>query len=416
MSTFNPFGGVDLVAAANGNVHLLRALQGIQDQFLVVNGGPAVAPLKLSTGAVVAPPLSPFTVVGSQGKFVIDITPPQTIVQPSPLQKRLAGQFNIANAQVYYQLRSADDEAMSVNLVTYGQGTAVHIEILQPNTFKFWQMRSQYANSAWTSWQPFTDPSVCGPVQVWSGLITSTATSLVNQGCSYAGSSPLTQSGTSSQILVAATTWHAGSETLQYGAGSVDPGAFGLFYVYADDPARQGGSVLYVATSDVTDLVALDGRLYFGNITTASGGGGTGGGGGGGACVSGDSLITMWDGSKRPQRELWRGDRVRGIDGEIDTVVNVEMHAGMPCFINEFDNGIITKAFSSRHPLKYAGGGFGLNFEILPDEQFTTEHGVAKLKRKMLTFPQTVYAMTLDRSFTFWADGVGSHNARFMGK
>jgi hypothetical protein len=124
----------------------------------------------------------------------------------------------------------------------------------------------------------------------------------------------------------------------------------------------------------------------------------------------------MWDGSKQPQVELWRKDRVRGIDGEIDNIVDIEMFAGIPCFINEFDNGILTHPFSSRHPLKYSGGGFGLNFDLLVGETFVTEKGVARLNRKLYAGSQTVYAMTLGRSFTFWADGVGSHNSRFQGK
>lgn len=407
----------NLFAAAAGNIHLLNTLQDIQSQLELINGGPVVPARKPTNPVSAQPPTnSPFTVVGNEGKFVIDITPPQNIVYPSQAQKNLAGAQNLKLAQVYYQLRCADDEAMSTGLITYGVQTQIHTEILMPNSFKFWQLRSQYANSTWTSWQPFTDPSVCGPIQVWSGVITSSDTSLVNQGSSYLGSSPLTQDGTSTKIDVAASVWHAGNENISYGAGSVDPGSYGLWYVFADDPARAGGNVIYQATSDVSVLVALDGRLYFGSITTASGGGGSGGGGGGGACCSGPTLITMADGSKKAQSDVRVGDQVLGIDGGIDNVVSIEMFAGMPCFTNTFDNGYVTSPISSRHPFKYFASGFVLNCDALVGDDLTSDKGTTKLSNRSYAGLFTVYGMALDRSFTFWADGMASHNSRFSGK
>lgn len=102
-------------------------------------------------------------------------------------------------------------------------------------------------------------------------------------------SSPLTQhTSTSTQIDVAATTWQFGDGTVPYNSGSVDPGSFGTWYIYASDPTYSGGAVSYVATAQPWGILGANGYVYFGKITTVSGtvatgtGGGTGGGGAGG--------------------------------------------------------------------------------------------------------------------------------------
>jgi hypothetical protein len=100
-----------------------------------------------------------------------------------------------------------------------------------------------------------------------------------------------TQSGTSKTINVAASTFQFGDGQVSYNSGSVTPGAYGTFYIYADDPAYAGGAVTYVATTNAPDVNANNGRLFFGKITTAGGGGGTStgaGSGGGGATGKGN--------------------------------------------------------------------------------------------------------------------------------
>lgn len=96
---------------------------------------------------------------------------------------------------------------------------------------------------------------------------------------------PLSQSGTSTTILVASTTWQFGGFTVSFNSGSVDPGAFGTYNVFADDPQYNGGAITYMfAVPGSADTVKKRGRFFFGQITTVSGGGGggTGGGNGGG--------------------------------------------------------------------------------------------------------------------------------------
>lgn len=92
----------------------------------------------------------------------------------------------------------------------------------------------------------------------------------------------LTQSGVSTTILVASGQVQFGSSLVNYNSGSVDPGALGQFFIYFDDPAYAGGTVVFQATQNVATLTAAKGRIYLGSITTAGGGGGSGGGSGSG--------------------------------------------------------------------------------------------------------------------------------------
>jgi hypothetical protein len=122
-----------------------------------------------------------------------------------------------------------------------------------------------------------------------SGVFQNTAFDLtpVNTASTPTGStSPLSQSGSSTTILVASSTFQFADGTVSYNSGSVNPGAYGTYYIYADDPTFSGGAVTYVATLTPSATVANNGRQFFGFITTNAGtpatsgtGAGTGGGG-----------------------------------------------------------------------------------------------------------------------------------------
>ena len=96
------------------------------------------------------------------------------------------------------------------------------------------------------------------------------------------GSSILTQSGTTTTINVSAFTLKAGDQTISYNSGSVNPGAYGTYYVYVDDPFYQGGAAIFKATTDLSVISGALGRFGIGKIITVSGGGGSGGSNGGG--------------------------------------------------------------------------------------------------------------------------------------
>jgi hypothetical protein len=106
----------------------------------------------------------------------------------------------------------------------------------------------------------------------------------VNCNGQFTGANPLSQSGTSTTILVASSSVRFGDGVVSYSSGSVNPGSLGKWYVYADDPTFTGGTVTYQATTDPSILNGGNGRVCFGVLTTTSGGGAVGiGSGGGGA-------------------------------------------------------------------------------------------------------------------------------------
>lgn len=109
----------------------------------------------------------------------------------------------------------------------------------------------------------------------------------VNSVGIFTGPNPCLQSGTSTTISVSASSKQYGDGIVSYNSGSVNPGSYGTFDVYADDPTFAGGSVVYQSTSGNHTLVAANGRVYFGTITTLAGGGGVGSGTGDGDLTPG---------------------------------------------------------------------------------------------------------------------------------
>jgi hypothetical protein len=99
---------------------------------------------------------------------------------------------------------------------------------------------------------------------------------------SAGASTSITQSGTSTAINIAQGIFYIGDLTITCFAGSVDPGAYGTFYICHDDPNLQGGAVKYLALSSPPQIAQGYGRFYDGTITTSGSGGGSGGGQGGG--------------------------------------------------------------------------------------------------------------------------------------
>jgi len=113
----------------------------------------------------------------------------------------------------------------------------------------------------------------------------------INANGAFTGSNPLSQSGTSTTIVVSSSSLQFGAGQVSYNSGSVNPGSYGTWYVYADDRTFAGGSVAYQASANQNVQMAADGRISFGKITTTSGGGGSGIGGGGGGCFSDNVLV-----------------------------------------------------------------------------------------------------------------------------
>jgi hypothetical protein len=92
----------------------------------------------------------------------------------------------------------------------------------------------------------------------------------------------LSQSGTTSTVLVAAFTMQYGRGTVTYNSGSCTASSNNVTgYVYFVDPTYAGGSVTYIFTQSFADVLLAQGSVMVGKITLVPGGGGAGGGGGG---------------------------------------------------------------------------------------------------------------------------------------
>src|SRR5437016_2941813 len=262
--------------------------------------------------AKAAPPPAGFTVIGVDGKFEIQIALPQDVQAPTVTLYRASfgADMNRLRAPIVHQIQSATSVLFDAasKVTTYGPTPETSLSITNPNVTLFWRLRSSYDGVNWNAWVVFISAAVCGPVGVSSGLMRSGSISIANTATTPNGASPLTQQGTTTQINVAASLWKAGNQTINYNSGSVTPGSYGKFYVYADDLTRAGGPVIFVATSNVSDITAADARVYFGVITTAAGGGGTGSGGGGGSCCIGSVLVEMAAGPQRRQDLLRTGE------------------------------------------------------------------------------------------------------------
>lgn len=103
-----------------------------------------------------------------------------------------------------------------------------------------------------------------------------------NTNGQFTSGNPLSQSGNTSTILLAACSLKFGDGVVSYAATSVNAGALGKFYVYCRDSLFAGGTITLLVTSNVADLTGFNDIICFGVITLLAGGGATGTGGGGG--------------------------------------------------------------------------------------------------------------------------------------
>jgi hypothetical protein len=204
------------------------------------------------------------------------------------------------------------------------------------------------------------------------------------------GSNILNQSGTTTTINVSAFVLKAGDQSLSYSSGSVNPGAYGAYFVYFDDPFYAGGAVIYKATLDPAVLASALGRVEVGKITTSAGGGGSGGsngGGGGGRCVLEGTVIEALNNEpmilERHSEEKW-------------------------CTI-------VTEHFSLTgsydHPVFDEHRGMVPISSISIGDYVVTQKGEEKVVNCYTRLlPETKVKVTMARGHLFWANGILSHN------
>jgi hypothetical protein len=162
---------------------------------------------------------------------------------------------------------------------TLGGGTPAYIRV---QCAVFISNSSGSPSNINTSWATIRVDDMKAVIQATPFDLTPTSTTMTITG----GTNPLSQSGTSTTINVAGSTWQSGDGQIGYNSGTcTGPANNADNFVYADDPTYSGGGVTYVATLTGPDTVAAPGRLYFGVVHLLSAGGGatgTGGGTGGG--------------------------------------------------------------------------------------------------------------------------------------
>lgn len=398
------FNGVNTDQASGGNPQLKRYLQGAEDAINNVGNSAGVQPTTtanqtIPSGGINSSGNPTIAVTGQDGHYTVAFTPPADVVPT-----------------LFYQLQSS----LSLNFDAAGNVTSFGGDagstqlswlINDPNQTKFFRFRYSAQGYAWSNWIYYSSAELCGPIAVWSGLeLTSSTTLLTSQIYTTDGSNALSQHLTSTQIDLAAKDWNCGTQVIHYNAGSVDPGSYGMFYVYADDPKKTGGTITLFTTQNLGDLTAADGRICFGNITTAMGGGGTGGGGG--SCPMTGSMATMYDNTKKTVESLRKGDVVKAVDGGPETLQSDPIPSVQPCFSLTFANGIQTIGASSTHWLRRDNGQLADLFSSIVGEQYRTDQGPSAITAKTFLGLQTVWPIELDRTRTYIVDDVESHNLK----
>jgi hypothetical protein len=225
---------------------------------------------------------------------------------------------------------------------------------------------------------------------------------------------PLTQSGTSTTILVASSTYKFGSGNVTYNSGSVNPGSLGTFGVTADDSGFGGGAVTYAAQTALADVTAARGRVYFGAITTVGGGGGTGTGGGGGACVLKGSWLRTANGKIAVEDSL---DKLIATPYGEARVIWLEELADQPLYLIEPVNaGDFEPLYASGfHTLRIWGLWHHLKFVHLDAPRgiklWVEGSDVGRMARIVPTDKRgTVLRLKLDAHHIYSAHGIWSHN------
>ena len=355
-----------------------------------------------------------FSVVGTNGSFVIQITNPQNVLPQSTgiASAQVTQGTNAGTVTILHELQSCSTLAFNAagGLRDYGVGAQLAYEFQNANVTLFWRIRDSYDGVNWNTWQVYSSPVTCGPVGVWSGLLQTASLTQVN-AANTPTTQPLTQSGTSKTIDIAASVVQFGSGQVSYSAGSVTPASYGQWYIYAIDPMRAGGAITYIASASNPDVTSNDGIVYFGVITTSSGGGGSGSGGGGGPCCVAEVVSELFDGTSLPQSQLRCGMILKGVDGGPELIERITLIPNVPCFSFGAANGLVLKGCSSSHYLQYDGGGFDQTWMIATGNRLDTVKGPSVVTRKFIGH-RTVYKLTLGGGTkTYLADGFMSHNA-----
>jgi hypothetical protein len=121
------------------------------------------------------------------------------------------------------------------------------------------------------------------------------------------------------------------------------------------------------------------------------------------ACPVWGSKYTMADGSELPVENLHVGDQIMGIDGEPQTIEEIQI-GETPIIKVTLDNGLVSRS-SRVHAFALPYGGFTVAIHSL-GKTIRTRHGLAKVISVEQDGHDTVFNVITDGSHTYLADGI----------
>lgn len=220
----------------------------------------------------------------------------------------------------------------------------------------------------------------------------------------------LAQNGSTTTINVGAGTFYLGNITLNYNSGSVNPGAYGKYYIYFDDPGYAGGAVTFEVTTNPLVTSQAPGRFYVGTTTTATGGGGSGGSGGGsGCCLHADQMIELADGSEIRADELTTLHRLRRPGGDTP-VVKLRRESWGEWFAVTLSNGVRLLVAGDHRFLDPAGVQISARHLRL-QQIVDSAHGYLFVQKlEAIWHEAEKVSIEVGEPHTYYVQGILSHN------
>lgn len=389
----------ELEAAASGNPALRRVLTKIQSWTEEVEKGIGFAPFgtgKAGRKRVIPPPLAGMIVEGLDGHFQVQITPPES-----------------ATGTMFHEVKSSTTIPFvaSQDVISHGVSPEGHLDIILPNSTRYFQLRSRYSTSDFNQPQPTTDA-------IFSGVLSSRSIPPGFTKYETSNVGPiLTQQDTSAVILVAPNVMQMGDETVSYDGGTItvdsagNPLTYTTYYVYADDLGKDGGAVIYQATTDIGEATGSDARVRFGTITLLASGGGIGYGFGYARGSLVGTLVTMFNGSAKLIQDVVIGDTLKGADAAVAEVVTETPVAldAVPCFAFGTQNSKSMTASADQN-LQSGPGVMTRADQAVLQDSINTADGQEYITSKTYAGSLTVYRLRLSGSKFYLANGVWVHD------
>lgn len=374
----------EIEGAAGKNAALRRVLQAIETWGTGIEKGVGLNPLApghVGSRKLATPPLADFTVIGVDGHYVVDITNPLNV------------------ATMYHEVRAATTVPIvaSNDIIVRGPFIDSHLDIIDPNTTRYFQLRSRFANSEYNA------PQISQAVD--SGTLRSISLSaLQTRMTPYAATPLVVQNGATLGLIVSPFTMQVGGDTIAYAGGIIalddvgDPLTFGTYYVYTLDPSKAGGAVTWLATDDPSRLTANDGTVTIpGSVTLRVDGGGVlfPPGLEGGPSVG--TVIKLNSGATKLVEALVTGDILLGLDGPETVQAAPVAVTGVPAFtIVTISGKAVTIA--GDHELQLGSGGRLFVADIVPGDSINTLDGIEAVTTKTFVGLITVYPIPLNKN------------------